>query len=54
MTFTQRKWRRACVTFTQRQGRGHTGYFCDIQTRKMEQFHAEKEVKRSASPLKKG
>ena len=34
VTFTHRKWRRVCVTFTQRYGRGHTGYFCDIQTKK--------------------
>ena len=27
---TQEKWRRACVTFTQRSGRRHTGYLCDI------------------------
>ena len=50
MTFTERKWRRACVTFTQRLGRGHTGYLCDIYAKKMGQLHSEKEGKRSGSP----
>ena len=52
MTFTQRKWRHACVTFTKDKGDDTQGICVTFTQRKVGQFHSEKEAKRCGSPHK--